>query len=87
MVDLLRLYDAILSGDARVAAAVTQEALAARVDPMEIISRFLVPAMDEAGRRFECEEFFVPELLLLLSGFLAPCTRVLENPEPGGDRH
>ena len=24
----------------------------------------LVPAMDEVGRRFECEEYFVPEMLL-----------------------
>jgi len=24
----------------------------------------MVPAMDEAGRRFECQEYFVPELLL-----------------------
>jgi methylmalonyl-CoA mutase cobalamin-binding domain/chain len=24
----------------------------------------MVPAMDEVGRRFQCEEFFVPELLL-----------------------
>jgi methylmalonyl-CoA mutase cobalamin-binding domain/chain len=24
----------------------------------------MVPAMDEVGRRFECEEYFVPELLL-----------------------
>jgi methylmalonyl-CoA mutase cobalamin-binding domain/chain len=24
----------------------------------------MIPAMDEVGRRFECEEYFVPELLL-----------------------
>jgi methylmalonyl-CoA mutase cobalamin-binding domain/chain len=31
---------------------------------MDIITGFMVPAMDEVGRRFECEEYFVPELLL-----------------------
>ncbi len=62
--DMQGLYDAILSGDAKAAAAVTQEALAAGTGPMEIVAKSLVPAMGEAGRRFECEEFFVPELLL-----------------------
>jgi methylmalonyl-CoA mutase cobalamin-binding domain/chain len=31
---------------------------------MEIVNRHMIPAMDEAGRRFECEDYFVPELLL-----------------------
>jgi corrinoid protein of di/trimethylamine methyltransferase len=64
MVDLQRLYDAILKGDARTAAAVTQEALEARVSPLDIISKYMIPAMDRVGRMFECEEYYVPELLL-----------------------
>ena len=32
--------------------------------PLAIVSGYLVPAMDEVGRRFECEEYFVPEMLL-----------------------
>jgi 5-methyltetrahydrofolate--homocysteine methyltransferase len=64
MVDLQRLYDAILRGDAQTSAAVTHEALAAKVPPLEIISRYMVPAMDRVGRMFECEEYYVPELLL-----------------------
>jgi len=31
---------------------------------MELVTGYMVPAMDEVGRRFECEEYFVPELLL-----------------------
>ena len=31
---------------------------------MELISGSMVPAMDEVGRLFEAEEYFVPELLL-----------------------
>jgi len=31
---------------------------------MELIQGSMVPAMDEVGRLFECEEYFVPELLL-----------------------
>lgn len=64
MAELAKLYDAILNGDAKTAAQVTKEALAENADPMEVVTRYLIPAMDEVGRRFESEEYFVPELLL-----------------------
>ena len=64
MSDLQKLYDAILEGDAKGAKAATEEALAANVDPMELVTKYMVPAMDEVGKRFECEEYFVPELLI-----------------------
>ena len=64
MADLQKLYNAVLNGDQKTSVAVTQEALAAGVDPMELITQYMVPAMDEVGRLFECEEYFVPELLL-----------------------
>jgi len=64
MPDLSQLYDAILNGDAKTSVAVTREALAGDVDPLELVARYMIPAMDEVGRRFECEEYFVPELLL-----------------------
>jgi len=58
------LYDAILAGDAKKAHASTEVAIEAGIDPMELISGAMVPAMDEVGRLFEAEEYFVPELLL-----------------------
>jgi len=58
------LYDAILNGNAKQAHAATEAALAAGVEPMALIQESMVPAMDEVGRLFECEEYFVPELLL-----------------------
>ena len=64
MPDLQKLYEAILEGDAKTAAAVTREALDQNADPLELVTRYMVPAMDEVGRRFECEEYFVPELLI-----------------------
>ena len=64
MADLKKLHDAILSGDQKTAVAVTEEALAEKTDPQELIDQAMIPAMNEAGSRFECEEFFVPELLL-----------------------
>ena len=64
MAELQKLHDAILSGDAKTAVAVTTEALAEGVSPLELVQKYMVPAMDEVGHRFECEEYFVPELLL-----------------------
>ena len=58
------LYDAIINGNAKQAHAATEAALAAGAAPMELIQGSMVPAMDEVGRLFEAEEFFVPELLL-----------------------
>jgi corrinoid protein of di/trimethylamine methyltransferase len=58
------LYDAILNGDAKKAYAATEAEIAAGVQPMQLIAESMVPAMDEVGRLFEAEEYFVPELLL-----------------------
>ena len=64
MADVKRLHDAILKGDAKMAVAVTREAIAEKVDPAALISNTMIPAMAEVGRLFECEEYFVPEMLL-----------------------
>ncbi len=64
MPDLAKLYEAILNGDAKTAVATTKEALAADADPQEMVAKYMIPAMQEVGRRFECNEFFVPELLI-----------------------
>jgi 5-methyltetrahydrofolate--homocysteine methyltransferase len=64
MPDLSKLYDAVLNGNNKTAAAVTAEALAEGVPAIDLVNRYMVPAMDEVGRRYECEEYFVPELLL-----------------------
>jgi 5-methyltetrahydrofolate--homocysteine methyltransferase len=61
---LTDLHDAILAGDAKKAHTATQSAIAAGMAAMELISGAMVPAMDEVGRLFEAEEYFVPELLL-----------------------
>jgi methanogenic corrinoid protein MtbC1 len=58
------LYDGILNGDAKKARAATEAALASGAAPMDLIQQSMVPAMDEVGRLFEAEEYFVPELLL-----------------------
>jgi 5-methyltetrahydrofolate--homocysteine methyltransferase len=64
MPDLKQLYEAVVSGDAKAANKLTQEALAEGVDPLTLVNEHMVPAMDEVGRRFEANEYFVPELLI-----------------------
>jgi corrinoid protein of di/trimethylamine methyltransferase len=58
------LRQAVIDGQAAAAAAATERALAAGVPPRMLVDEALIPAMDEAGRLFECGEFFVPELLV-----------------------
>lgn len=64
MPDLQPLKDAVLHGDWKLARSITEEALAAQVEPLILLNDYLVPAMNEVGKRFECNQFFVPELLL-----------------------
>lgn len=64
MQDLKSLHDAVLNGDAKTAKSVTTQAIQDGIEPMKLIQDYMMPAMGEVGRRFECSEYFVPELLL-----------------------
>ncbi len=64
MPDLKQLHAAVVGGDAKTAQTITQQALAEGIDPLMLVNEYMVPAMDEVGRRFECNEYFVPELLI-----------------------
>ena len=64
MSDYSELYNAILTGNAKKAGEVTKAALAAKANPSELVQKYMIPAMDEVGKRFECNEYFVPELLI-----------------------
>ena len=58
------LYQAIVDGDFTRAQEVVQIALDGGVDPSSLLSEQMIPAMDEVGRLFEEEEYFVPEMLM-----------------------
>jgi 5-methyltetrahydrofolate--homocysteine methyltransferase len=64
MPEFEKLHQAVLDGDQKGARSLTEAMLVEGVAPMDLITKAMVPAMDEVGRRFECEEYFVPELLL-----------------------
>ena len=59
-----KLFDAIVDGKVSLAQATVQEELAAGGDPVTMIAETMIPAMDEVGKLFQEEEYFVPELML-----------------------
>lgn len=62
--ELKQLFEAVLHGNAKTARAVTEKALAEGVDPQRLVTEYMIPAMDEVGKKFEANEYFVPELLI-----------------------
>ena len=64
MSDHSPLYTAVLEGDAPTTKSMVQSALEEGTDPQELLDLHLIPAMDEVGRLFEANEYFVPELLI-----------------------
>ncbi len=64
MAETTELYEAILTGNAKKAEEAAKAALEAKADPTELVQKQMIPAMNEVGRRFECNEYFVPELLI-----------------------
>jgi 5-methyltetrahydrofolate--homocysteine methyltransferase len=64
MLDLKPLYDAVLTGEDQTARTTAANALQEGVEPITLVNQYMVPAMDEVGRRFECQEYFLPEMFL-----------------------
>lgn len=64
MSDHSALFEAIIAGNADTAVSEVKSMLDSGSDPQKILGEEMIPAMDEVGRRFECNEFFVPELLI-----------------------
>ena len=64
MAALTTLRDAVITGNALAARETTVAALAAGVDPLALVNDSMIPAMDVVGKKFETNEYFVPELLL-----------------------
>jgi 5-methyltetrahydrofolate--homocysteine methyltransferase len=62
--ELSALKEAVVTGNPKLARQVVDQALAAGAPAADLVSGALVPAMAVVGDRFECGEYFVPELLL-----------------------
>ncbi len=61
---LAKITAAILDGDSDAAEESAQAALAAGLDPLQILNEGLMRGADEVGKRFESGEYFLPELML-----------------------
>ncbi len=63
--ELLReLSDAVVEMDEERAVSASNEAVERRIDAFEAIEKGLADGMERAGRLFEEEEYFIPELLM-----------------------
>jgi corrinoid protein of di/trimethylamine methyltransferase len=61
---LAKIIAAIIDGDADAAEESAQTALAAGLDPLQILNEGLMRGADDVGKRFESGEYFLPELML-----------------------
>ncbi len=64
MADLEALGQAVINGDRDEAARLAQKAVDEGVDPEIIVNEGLIVGMNEVGRRFKANEFYVPEVLI-----------------------
>jgi 5-methyltetrahydrofolate--homocysteine methyltransferase len=61
---LKEIYDNTILGKVAEVKALTEKGLAEKIDPLDLLYKALLPALQEVGRRFETGEFFVPEMLM-----------------------
>lgn len=86
MEDLKQLYEAVLNGDAKASRSITETALKDGADPLKLVNDYMVPAMSEVGRRFETNEFFVPELLIAARAMKAALDQIRPLLTARGDK-
>ena len=61
---LENLRQSVIDGEMNLTQELVQKALAQEMPPEQILKDGLISAMEEVGRRFECNEFYVPEMLI-----------------------
>lgn len=61
---LTSLYDNTIVGKVPDVVSLTQQGLEMQMDPVDMLYKALLPALQEVGRRFEIGDFFVPEMLM-----------------------
>jgi 5-methyltetrahydrofolate--homocysteine methyltransferase len=58
------LASAVISGDQQQAQEQAKKSIIDNINPVETLQNCLIPAMDVVGRKFEMQEFFLPEILI-----------------------
>ena len=60
---LVKLRDGIIDGSAAQALQAANEALAQGISPLQIIDEIVIPSMEIVGEKFECGDYFLPEMM------------------------
>jgi 5-methyltetrahydrofolate--homocysteine methyltransferase len=58
------MRQSVIDGDMNSTQELVKKALEEKIAPELILKAGLISAMEEVGRRFECNEFYVPEMLV-----------------------
>jgi 5-methyltetrahydrofolate--homocysteine methyltransferase len=64
MLDAELLSNAVLTGDRDAVQALVPDALAAGADPLDVLNKGLLPAMDVVGQRFAAKTMYIGDVLL-----------------------
>jgi corrinoid protein of di/trimethylamine methyltransferase len=59
-----RIIDAVVAGDQQRTVGLTRESLAAGLEPLAVIDEALVPGIRVVGEKFDCGEYFLPNLIV-----------------------
>ena len=59
-----KLMDAVVAGDEETARRMSEEIVESGADPIEVIEKYLSPAMKRVGQKFESGEYFLTNLML-----------------------
>lgn len=65
---LEKITNSIIEGDPELAVDLTGQAIAANLEPMDIIEKGLVPGMKVVGEKFAEGEYFLPNLIISANG-------------------
>lgn len=58
-----KIYEAVLKGNKSDIIKLVQEELKRNTLPADIIDKILIPAIKEVGRLFDCQKYFLPQLI------------------------
>lgn len=73
-----RLGRAIIDGDRENIVGLVEEALEEGLTPLQISNEALLPGLEEVGRRFECNRFYLPQVMLSADTMQAAFSRLKE---------
>jgi corrinoid protein of di/trimethylamine methyltransferase len=63
-----QISQSLVDGDPDATLELTQEALRQGIEPMALIKEGLMPGMEQVGERFQCGEYFLPDLIIAADG-------------------